>query len=428
MTARGAPAGARAQDRGGPERRGPWWAPPAIGLGLYVPAAVLLVAVLGFAGLWYGLFDISDIPLYHSYATAMDRGLRPFLDFPAEYPPLALRLFAYPGHPAELEAYAACFFLLMLLALAVGAVVTAAAAARLWAGQRRVATVAATYGLSVLALGAVVANRFDAVVATLLACALWATVSRRWVLAGLALGLGTALKLTPLILLPAAALFAADRRSRAALLGAFAVAALGPFAVEGPSTAWAAVLRVFEFHGARPVQLESALGTPLLLAHLAGLQPARVGRAFGSEFIDARGAGLLARASGPLALALLLGTYGLVWRRRAELRASPRRLALVALAALLAFLVPAKVLSPQFLVWLLPAVALAAPEAPGLAAWLVVVLFLTQLEFPSRYLELVALRPATVLLVAARNAGLAVALVWVLVRLAQPRTPSPEVP
>lgn len=407
-----------AADGHGEERaRAAWWVPPALGLGAYLPAVVLLVGVLGFTDLWYGFFDVSDLPLYHAYATAMDRGFRPFVDFPAEYPPLALRLFAFPGHPSRPEAYVGVFAIGMLVALAVASVLVTAAAVRLWPGWRPAARSAATFALSVLALGAIVANRFDALVALLLAGFLWAVASRRWLLAGLALGLGTALKLTPLILLPLPLMLATEGRSRARVLFAFAAAAVVPFAVEGP-VAWDALQSVFRFHGQRPLQAESPLGTPLLLAHLAGLLPAQMGHAYGSHFIDAPGAPSLAHASGPLAAALLLLVYGLAWWRRQELRADPSRLALVAVAALLAFLVPAKVLSPQFLVWLLPAVALLAVPSAGLAALLVAVILLTQLEFPARYYELVALRPAAVLIVAARNLGLLAALIWALLLLA----------
>jgi len=38
----------------------------------------LLVMLLLFPNLWYGLHDISDIPVYHSYAQRMAAGERPF--------------------------------------------------------------------------------------------------------------------------------------------------------------------------------------------------------------------------------------------------------------------------------------------------------------------------------------------------------------
>jgi hypothetical protein len=409
--------GEGARDRAADRKRGRKWLPVALGLGVYLVAISALVGLLGFTRVWYRFFDVSDIPVYHAYAAAMDRGLRPFVDFPAEYPPLALRLFDLPGHPTDPERYALWFATVMLLSLAAASVLVAKAAARLGPGRWTPAIGALTFGTSVLALGAIVANRFDAVVALALALFLWATVSRRWVLAGLALGLGTALKLTPVIMLPLPLLLATRGRTRAGVLLAFAVAAAVPFLIEG-RLAWDGLAAVVRFHGARPLQAESVLATPLLLAHLLGLQPVQMGTAFGSQFVTARGAPLLATVSAPLAAALLLVVYRLAWRGRERLRREPGALALVSLAALLAFLVPAKVLSPQFLVWLVPAVALLAPSAPGPAGLVLGILLVTQIEFPSWYWRFIALQPGPVLLVVARNIGLVAALAWVLVLLA----------
>jgi len=76
-----------------------------------------------------------------------------------------------------------------------------------------------------------------------------------------------------------------------------------------------------------------------------------------------------------------------------------------------------KVLSPQYLVWLLPAVALALPGWRLLGALVLGVLLLTHLEFPGRYWAFVALRPAPVALVVARNLLLVAAFALSLVHL-----------
>ena len=55
----------------------------------------MLVAVL--PNLWYGMHDISDIPIYQAYADQIAQGLTPYLDFDVEYPPLAVPLFRSPG-------------------------------------------------------------------------------------------------------------------------------------------------------------------------------------------------------------------------------------------------------------------------------------------------------------------------------------------
>jgi hypothetical protein len=93
-------------------------------------------------------------------------------------------------------------------------------------------------------------------------------------------------------------------------------------------------------------------------------------------------------------------------------------------AALVAFVALGKVLSPQFLIWLVPVVPLVA-GVRGLRAsvLLAVALVLTQLWFPSRYWDLareLELLPS--LLVLARDLVL-VALLVVLVRGTRPERP-----
>lgn len=387
------------------------WLPAAVGAGATLAAGLALFGVLGFTGVWYRFFDASDLPVYHAYAGALDRGLRAFVDFQAEYPPLALRLFAFPGHPGAAAPYALSFAALMLAALAGAGSLVSVAAERLWPGRRIALAVAATFGGSVLALGAIVANRYDATVALSLAAFLWGVAARRWTVAGLALGLGVALKLTPAVLVPALVLLPTSRRERARGALAFAIAAVTPFAAEG-AAAWRGVAAVVRFHGARPLQIESVLATPLLLAHVLAATPAAIGNGFGSQVVVAPGAPALALLSGPLAALALAVVHAVAWRQRSWLRGDPRALALLVVAVLLALLVPAKVLSPQYLVWLLPATALLAPTAPGLAALLGAALLLTQVEFPSLYWRLVALEPMPIGVVALRNLALLVGLGW----------------
>ena len=96
-----------------------------------------------------------------------------------------------------------------------------------------------------------------------------------------------------------------------------------------------------------------------------------------------------------------------------------RALLLGSLGALLAFAALGKVLSPQFLVWLVPFAALTwVGGERALALLLALAVVLTQLEFPARYTLLVAERTSTILLVGLRNAVLLAALALTLARLA----------
>jgi hypothetical protein len=142
-----------------------------------------------------------------------------------------------------------------------------------------------------------------------------------------------------------------------------------------------------------------------------------IGTAYGSQFIAATGAGTLARLSGFIEGLALIVTYGLIWRRRATLRATPRLVPLAVLAVILAFMTFGKVLSPQYFIWILPAIALVLPERRALAALLVVALLLTQIEFPSNYWSFIYLDSGAIMIVVLRDAVLFAAFVVSLVHL-----------
>jgi hypothetical protein len=79
------------------------------------------------------------------------------------------------------------------------------------------------------------------------------------------------------------------------------------------------------------------------------------------------------------------------------------------------------VLSPQFVIWVLPLGALAfAWRLHSLAAAVALAAVLTQVEFPAHYFDVVAREPLAIALVALRNLALA-ALLALSVRELLPR-------
>jgi hypothetical protein len=94
--------------------------------------AFVLAVVL--PNLWYGLHDVSDVPLYHHYALRMAQGDVPFTaGFLVEYPPLAMPLFRLPGHVGDAADYAAWFGAWMSLLTLLTSVLTILVARFLWA-------------------------------------------------------------------------------------------------------------------------------------------------------------------------------------------------------------------------------------------------------------------------------------------------------
>jgi hypothetical protein len=400
-----------------------------LALGLYVVAAAVIVYVFGIKSIGYFFFDISDIPVYFKYATFMARGGRPYVDFQVEYPPLALPLFAVAGPPDHINPYASRFALHMLGVGGAAAVATAAAAARTWSAGRRPYLVAAAFAVAVAATGALLANRYDAAVALVFAACMLLLVYRWHWAAAAALGLGFALKLVPAILLPLVLLLAPSPRAAIRAAVAFAVAAALPFLPYLPE-GLTGLTQVFAYHGARPLQVESVLATPIWIGQLLGMIEVQIGYGFGSQNVIAPGAEAIAGMSSALGLVMLALTHAVIWRRRTELRESPALVFLAMTAVLLSFLAFGKVLSPQFLIWLLPSVALLLPERRALGALLLATMVLTQIEFPANYFKFTALEPAAVACVVARNLALLSAFVLSLVELwrspAETAAPRPE--
>ena len=362
---------------------------------------------------WYDENEIVDIPVYERYGDAIESGAVPYRDIRPEYPPGALTAFAVPALLSDDEEGFRDVFEWLMAACGVAAVLLAAVAlAGLGASRARTAASLALVAGFPLLLGSVVLTRFDLYPAALVAGALAALVHDRHRLGFGVLGAAVVVKLYPAVLLPLAAAYVWRRRGRREALVCLGVAAgvvvltFLPFLVVAPEGVAHSVGRQLS----RPLQIES-LGAALYLAahHLFGLD-VEMRSGHGSQNLHAVGAGVAA-----VLLSLVqLGALAWIWLRRPG---SAEELVRWSAAALVAFVALGKVLSPQFLVWLVPVVPLVA-GLRGLraAALLAGGLVLTQLWFPSRYWDLAReLDPLPSGLVLARDL-LLVALLVVLLR------------
>ena len=383
--------------------------------------AVALQAVvfgLVFTHLWYHVHDVTDIAIYHEYASWMADGAQPYRDFAIEYPPLAVPLMRAVGHTYDITAYTRWFSFEMFLFTLATAMVVAAAAVRLWPRDPRAYFAVALFAAAVAATGAIIENRYDVAVALVVAAVIGLLLTRQITLAAFVLGIGFALKLTPVALLPLVLLFVFHRPRRVVLATlAFAFSAVLPF-VPYLLMSPAGVEHVFLYHLDRPLQVESVLGMPLLVGKAFGLIPVAIGYGYGSHYIEAGPAHLLAAFSGPLTVLAVAVTYALIWRRRETIVGDLRHVPLVVFALTVAIMVFGKVFSPQYVIWLLPALALVAVKDRLLGALGFAALLLTQVEFPSLYGRLVGLKPDVLMLVSVRNAIFVATFAVALWRLA----------
>jgi 4-amino-4-deoxy-L-arabinose transferase-like glycosyltransferase len=362
---------------------------------------------------WYQHDLIRDTIEYHRYGTAMLGGHVPYRDFGIEYPPGALPAFGLPaiGKPG-LAVYEREFQILMALC-GVGSLVAMSVALRnLGASAERMAAALGFFALAPLALGSVILYRYDLWPTFLTVAGLAAVLARRERLGFAALGLGIAAKAFPAVVIPPALAYVwRTRGRREALLclgSAAAVVAVVvvPFLVLAPHGVWDSIVR----QTTRPLQIES-LGASLLLAahHVGGL---------GLTLDSSRGSqnlvGSLPDAVGAASSAVLVLVLIAIWIAAARGPATPERLVRWSVASVAAFVALGKVLSPQFLIWLLPLVPLVrGRRGLGASALLALALLLTQVWFPIRYFDLVAFDPFPSWVLLARDLVL-VALVVVL--------------
>ncbi len=359
--------------------------------------------------------SVNDLYLYRSITGLLMDGNRPYLDFAFEYPPLAAVAIGSGGLFGTGElAYARTFAVVMLACLL----------ALQWCVGRLAGRPAAwAVAVSPLLLGAMIRTHYDLLPAALVAAALLLFGRERTTWAFAVLGAGTVAKLFPALLVPVAAAWLLGRGEREKVvpgLAAFAAVVLVvslPFVGEG-------YVEQVRFHLERPVQIESTPASVLFAVGESDVTgtPERPDR-FKSNGLDGGYAEPVALGFTALLALVLLGIVALA-RRGGDVR----RLVLLSLAAVTAFIVLGKVLSPQFMVWLAPfAAILWAWRERAIALLCAAASLLTLAEFPRRYFDLVAEDDGVVALVGLRNLVLLVLLGLTLTRLAGParwRSPS----
>ena len=329
----------------------------------------------------------NDLSLYREAGESILQGDVPYRDFFIEYPPGSLPAFIPPALlSASRDGYINLFALEMALTLGVTLLVAALTARRL-RGSNAWILPALTFVLAALLLYPVAVTRYDAVVALTLGLAvLFATLGGRFlVLAYASLGLGAAAKIVPAI----ATLPLALMRKGAALGYAAFLAVLALFFA--PFLGGGVLLESVAYQADRGLQIESLPASVLIALRSAHSVVFEYGA------FEVRGGGLgLATSLSPILTLVLLAITGLVMyeegRRRGRLGAEafPRHAA----ALILALMVGSKVLSPQYMIWLLPLVPLGAGGAAGaiVCAVFLAACFATTRVFPTYYGDLLAFR------------------------------------
>ena len=363
--------------------------------------AAAFVAIAAFVGVWallhvgfYTRSQVLDTPIYQRYGDAMARGEVPYRDFAVEYPPGALPMFALPGlgEPGQGQdvkpGFRHAFETLMWLCGAVALAAMAVVLVGIRAGPIQAWSALVFAALAPLALGSVILSRFDLWPAALVVLALAAFVTDRVWAGSIVLGLAISAKLYPAVLLPLTVIYVWKRQGRRRALTCLGLTAATvlvvflPFVVVSPGGVWHSLTVQLS----RPLQIES-LGASLLVGawhvwHFALAQET----SHGSQNLVGHAPDAVAIAATALQACALVG----VWVVFARTRPTRDGLIRFSAAALVVFMMFGKVLSPQFLIWLIPVVPLVrGRRGLAAAALLLMAMVLTQLYFPFRYWDYV---------------------------------------
>ena len=355
-----------------------------IAFGLFLGSWALLH--VGF----YERDQVRDTPLYQSYGDRIVGGETPYRDFRLEYPPGALPAFAGPSLVADKgdeSGYRRGFETLMWISGAVCLLGVVLTLFSVGAGPRRLLPAVGFVALAPLALGSVFLSRYDLLPAAVTALALAALVSERERVGLGLLGLGAATKVYPALLAPLVVAYLWRRKGRrealigAAVFAAVVTAVILPFAALSPDGVWEAFTR----QASRGLQIESFGSAVLLAAHHTGGFEIEMRSSAGSQNLVGTAPDVLAFAQTIVQGVAVLAIW--IWFARGA--AERERLLRASALVVCAFVVLGKVVSPQFLIWLIPLVPLVRGRR-GLtaSALLGIALVLTQLWFPYRYWRL----------------------------------------
>jgi hypothetical protein len=383
--------------------------------------ALLLLAAGWAATLWLFPFSdqrVNDLFVYRQFAAPVLDGALPYRDVFLEYPPLAAPAIALPGLVGTGEQVFEGAFAGWTLLLAAAVVLLTGALAAGTGGRARRALLAAA--AMPLLCGAMVRTHFDLAPVALMLAALLLLVRARPRLGLAVLGLGAMTKGFPLLAAPPALAWLAARGERRQALEAAAslAAVLVALAAVALALSPGGAADALSYQLDRPVQVESTQAGVLLALDGLGAGEAR-------SVSSHRSDGLVHQADRVVSALFLVLLVAAIAACTAYARTGAREMVLASLGAVAAYVALGPVLSPQYLIWLVPLGALAlAWGMHGLAATMGAAAVLTQVEFPARYFDVVDREPGAVALVGLRDATLLLALSLLAAAAVRSRSPA----
>lgn len=392
------------------------------GIGLHRDAVWPLLLAALFLAVSFAVVDVwageegSDIAVYARYGDEIMQGAVPYRDLRIEYPPGSLGMIVPPAVLAQdASRYGDAFVLLAGFFLIVTLLVT------WWSlvsfGDRGIGLLGRLLPVACVLylLGPIAAQRLDPLPAMLVSVVLLLTVGERLIAGSFVAGVAVATKLYPAVLMPSVLKRSHRLGGPTAVVRTLAWFVLGvalvvfPFALLGGADG---LLDVLRYHLQRPLHMETVGASGALFLHVVAGFDVGLSSGYGSMNLGgARGEAIDALQAVALLVALAWVAF-----RTAQIGGSRSGAVLASAASLTTLLALGKVLSPQYLVWLLPAVPLVRGRLGLIATvWLMITCFMTQVWYERYYVPVVrALDSFGILVLVARNAMLLVLLVLLI--------------
>ena len=374
---------------------------------------------------------IGDVMLYHTWADVMGHGSYPSGDEQWQYPPAAALVMLAPKVLAHLGiGYVNSFFFVALLADAFVFALLVGQADRISAESGREPHLSGVWAwvLGGLALGPIMYMRYDVIVTALAVGGLLWTVKatarrsaetaekRTWTVRGVLLGLGAMVKVWPVVLFVGVP---GGRRGVRVLVSAVvgSLVICGLLAVSLPGA-----FSFLSHQSSRGIEVEAVYASPFMIASWFGY-PIRTVHEDGNFQLAGPGTGIV--ASGAI-ITTLIGWGILLWwrvRRFHTDRWTPGLMYDAGFTVLLVMVVTSRVLSPQYMIWLIGLAALCLAEnGPGRRGTLMAVparmvmccTLVSQIEFPLLFHQILAHGFLGNAIVAGRNIVLLVATLLAL--------------
>jgi hypothetical protein len=345
-------------------------------------AAAYLILVLSWLPLLGAFLDQNrqgDVSVYEEDCSSLIHGRMPYRDTMVEYPPYAIPIFLLPrvfGSDNYLDSFKMLAVLCDLLIRG----------GLFWAGMRQTEALRSLlplfcYCAAVPFLHFFLFQRFDLWPALICVAAVLLFCADRPGWSGLAIAIGTGVKVYPAILVPPLFILA-GRQGGARRFSAGLIAGLLPIVLLSFVLPW---WRFAQFQGDRGLQCESLMAS--LIWGLKQLGVAGASWVWVTRWFEVQGplaSELLPWARGLLIIGLLCSVAIASLAATRCRKPGIGHLARLLLVPLLAFVAFNLVLSPQFMIWLLPLAALGALEGnPRIVLGIPLATGLTPVIFPS---------------------------------------------